>query len=144
MTETVCKSKSAALAALDTIAGTMQRGTPRDVLLAIKKWIDENLRETFLPGDIQAELDRIFQGTEAEQKGRAWIERELSDPAYIGGIARKGDEGRHYHKMIHEPKHGAELSCYWNSKTKAWEPCHTWPPIAHKAANDGKKGEMNG
>jgi hypothetical protein len=132
MAETVCKSKGAALAALDTIAETMQRGTPRDVLLAIKKWIDENLRETFLPGDIQAELDRIFQGTEAQQKGRAWIERELSDPAYVGGLPIKGDEGRHYHKMIHEPEHGAELDCYWNSKIKAWEPCHSWPIVTHK------------
>ena len=137
--ETVCKSKSAALAALDTIAGTMQRGTPRDVLTAIKKWIDENLQEALSSEALRAKLDMIFQGTEAEQKGRAWLENEMSDPAYIGGIAMKGDEGRHYHKMIHEPEHGAELDCYWNSKTKAWEPNYPWPPVSHKGANKKDK-----
>ena len=64
----------------------------------------------------------------------------MHDPAYKGGITLKGDdEGRHYHKMIHEPEHGAELDCYWNSKTKAWEPIYPWPPVSHKGAN--KKDE---
>jgi hypothetical protein len=135
-TETICKTKSAALAALDTIAGTMPRGTPRDVLFAIKKWINESVNDDLLPEEMQARLKRIFEGTEGEQKGRAWIEREMSDPSYIGGITIEGEEGHFYHKMIHEPEHGAVLDCYWNSNTKAWEPLHSWPPVLHQQDPD--------
>jgi hypothetical protein len=132
MTETVCKTKSAAMDALEVIAGTMQRGTPRDALLAIKKWIDDNVQERFYSEELKAKLKRIFQGTDAEQKGREWIERETGDPAYTSGAAIKGDEGRYHHETIHEPEHGAELDCFWNSKTKAWEPSYAWPVVTRQ------------
>jgi len=132
MPETICKSKSAALAALQTLADTMTKGTYKDVLLAISKWIDENVRDVLTPEE-KAKMALIFQGTEGEQKGRAWVEREMKDPAYKGGIAVKGDnEGRRYHKMIREPEHGTELQCFWNAHSKTWEPCQPWPSVSHK------------
>ena len=130
MADTVCKSKGVALAALDTIAGTMPRGTQKDVLIAIKKWIDENVNDVYLPEELQKKIEKIFRGTEEEQKGRAWIDKELEDPAYVPGFP---------HKMIHEPEHRAELVCRWNAKTKKWEPVCSWPPVAQKQAYDPKE-----
>jgi hypothetical protein len=137
--DVICKNKEAAITALDTIAGTMANGTPRDVLLAIKKWVDENVRDTQLPEEIKAKMASIFKGTEWEQKGDAWIEREMKDPAYVQGQSVKGLGFEHkHHKMIHEPEHGAELVCFWNAHTKAWEPCHSWPIIARRVAKKAK------
>ena len=120
MTETVCKSKSAALAALDVVAETMQKGTARDVLLAIKKWISENISDTLLPEEVQQRIKLIFEGTAGEQKGRAWIQKELENSSYIPGYP---------HKTITEPEDGAELSCVWSAERKAWEPTCSWLPI---------------
>jgi len=139
MPETICKSKSAALAALDTITEAMTNRTYKDVLLAIKKWIDENVRDVLMPEEIRAKMALVFQGTEGEQKGRAWIDREMSDPAYKGGNKVEGDASHRLHKMIHAPEHGAELQCFWNAHTKTWEPAEPWPPVSHK-----RKAKDNG
>ena len=131
MTETICKSKSAALEALNTIAQSMQKGTPRDVLLAIGKWIDENVTDFLMPEETQARLKKIFEGSEEKQKGRAWEEIERSDPAYVPGENIKDVLWKH-HKMIVEPEHGAELKCFWNAYAKCWEPCYSWLPVSKR------------
>jgi len=79
--------------------------------------------------EVAARMQKIFEGTPGEQAGRAWIENEMNDPAYTAGNPIEGSDGRFYHKMIHEPEHGAELPCFWNAHTKAWEPDYPWPPV---------------
>ena len=123
MADTVCKSKSAAMSALATIADSMGAGVQKDVLKAIMRWIDETVNDVQLPEQIEARLRKIFEGTEEEQNGKAWIDEEQADPAYVPGWP---------HKMIHEPKHRAQLSCQWDAKTKAWQPCYSWPPVLQK------------
>jgi hypothetical protein len=82
----------------------------------------------------QVQIKRIYEGTETEQAGQAWIESEMSDPAYTGGVAI--EDGRFHHEMINEPQHGAELPCYWNSNIKAWEPVYPWPDILRQTEPD--------
>ena len=74
---------------------------------------------------------RIFAESEEEQKGHRWVEREESDPAYVPGENVKGVLWKR-RKMIHEPEHGAELSCFWNAPKEIWEPCQAWPPVLHR------------
>jgi len=138
MAGTVCKSKSAALAALDAMAGSMTNATFKEALLAIKNFVDENVRNVLMPEEIKAKMALLFQGTEGEQKGRAWVEREMKDPAYKGGTELKCDASHRLHKMINEPEHGAELECFWNAQSKTWEPCQPWPPVSHKRKAKGK------
>ena len=59
MPETICKSKGAAMAALETIAGVLS-GTQREVLKAITKWIDENVNETLPWPEMEAKIKKIF------------------------------------------------------------------------------------
>jgi hypothetical protein len=62
MADIVCKSKGAAVAALDTIAGSMPNGTQRDTLLAIKDWVNKNTSDTVteITEAARERLDRIF------------------------------------------------------------------------------------
>jgi len=142
MPETMtCKTKSAALAALAAIAGTM-RGTQRDTLRAVAAWITESMNDDVLPGDMAARIQRIFEGTPEEQAGRRWIESELHNPAYTAGTAIEGQPGRFIHKMINEPEPGAEYPCFWDTNTKAWQPDHPWPPFLPQTDfPDNEEGE---
>jgi hypothetical protein len=133
----VCKSRAAAFAGLETIADSMPRGTQRDALIAIKTWIEENLSPDF-DGKTTERMQKIFEGTAEQKKGRAWLDREMSDPAYKGST--EGYLHHKHHEMIHEPEDGAELDCFWNAKHKAWEPIgYGWPDVFHKT--DGAFGE---
>ena len=131
MADITCTSKSSALEALTAIAATMQKGTVRDALASIAAWINETVVDVLMSEETQQRLERIFLGSEEEQKGRAWIEREESDPAYVPGENVKGVLWKH-HKMIHEPDHGAEIKCFWNAYEKYWEPCLPWEPVSKK------------
>jgi hypothetical protein len=98
-----------------------------------RRAIIETVSDDILPGETAARMQSIFEGTPGEQAGRRWIDSEMSDPAYTEGTAIEGLEGRFYHKMIHEPEHGAELPCFWDSNTKAWMPDYPWPPVLPQA-----------
>jgi hypothetical protein len=126
MADITCTSKSSALEALTAIAATMKKGTPRDALTSIAVWINECVPNVMMPEEVQERLKKIFEGSEEQQKGRAWVETEESDPAYVPGENVKGVSWKH-HKMINEPEHGAELPCYWDSNSKAWVPVSKRP-----------------
>jgi hypothetical protein len=98
MNDLICKSKSAALSALDTIAAGMGAGTQRAAILAVKEWIVENTQGEQSQDEIRAELRRIFEGDNSDRLAREWKAR--------GG----------------PPPHGARIKCLWNSETKEWEP----------------------
>jgi hypothetical protein len=130
--ELVCKSKSAALCVLNTMADNMPGGTQRDALIAVKNWMADNI-----PADYDSEtlkkLAAVFEGTEEQKRGRVWLEHEMSDPSYEG--SKEGSLHHRHHKMIHEPEDGAELDCFWNAKYKAWEPIgYGWPNAVHTHA----------
>jgi hypothetical protein len=131
MADFECKSRAIALTVLDTIAANME-GTQRTALFAVRKWVDENV-----PPDPDQEtrekLMRIFEGSEWEQKGCAWLDREMEDPSYEGGT--EGNLHHKHHKMIREPEDGAELACFWNARYTAWEPIgYGWPGMLHQSA----------
>jgi hypothetical protein len=134
MAAIVCKSKGAATAALETIAGIMPEGTQRDSLLAIKVWIERNTSQEYGSGALEAKLKMIFEGSEWEKKGKAWLDREMEDPRYPESGGKLAPDGHHRrHKMINEPEDGAEQDCFWNAGTKAWEPIgYYWPVCLHK------------
>jgi hypothetical protein len=136
MNNLVCKSKSAALSTLDTIAGNMEAGIQKTAIAAVRDWLVENMPKEFGP-DIAKRLEAVFEGTEEQQKGRAWLEREMSDPVYRGST--EGNLHHHHRKMLREPENGAELECFWNAKYKAWDPCYGWPDVTHKT--NGTAGE---
>jgi hypothetical protein len=93
--------------------------------------MEENLPPDF-DEKTRARLQEIFEGTEEQKKGRAWLEREMSDPSYKGST--EGNLHHHHHEMIHEPEDSAELGCFWNAKYKAWEPCCGWPGVSRQTA----------
>jgi hypothetical protein len=68
MADIVCKSKGAAIAALDTIAGSMPNGTQRDTLLAIKVWVNKNMSDASfgISEAAKERLDRIFADAKKE------------------------------------------------------------------------------
>lgn len=129
MADIVCRSKGAALSALDIIAENTPMGTQRDTLLAVRRWVNQNSEGAEIPEAAMERLRRIFKGSEEEKKGRAWIERETGDPGHTPGRATTStDEGNCHmlHETIHEPEDGAELKCFWDAGTKAWQPVHCW------------------
>jgi hypothetical protein len=95
-----CKTRAAALSALEAIAENTPPGTQRLALLAVKGWIEENTQPERSWPEVTAKLKKIFEGDEHDQLGRAWSEN--------GGV----------------PAHGARVHCIWNSRTKKWEPEH--------------------
>jgi hypothetical protein len=97
--------------------------------LAIKDWIAENLPPDFDEEKMAERIQKIFEGTEEQKKGRARLDREMGDPAYKGSTEGYLLHHRH-HEMIHEPEDGAELDCFWNAKYKAWEPVGCWPDVS--------------
>jgi hypothetical protein len=124
MADFECKSRTMALTVLDTIAANM-KGPQRTALIAVKAWVEDHIRPE-PDRETREALLRIFEGSEWEQKGRAWLDREMSDPAYKGSA--EGNLLHKHHEMIHEPEDGAELNCFWNAKYKAWEPMGMgWP-----------------
>jgi len=140
MTETICKSKSAALAALDTIAGTMTRGTQKEALCAIKDWIEKNFPQD-LNEETKEKIEKIWQGSEWEQAGRQWLDQEMADPRYVPGTL--ASDGCHLsHTMINEPGDGSELVCYWHSGAGKWEPIgYFWPDIQQRQDIEPDEGE---
>jgi len=126
--EITCKTKAAALAALAAIAEPM-RGMQKDALRAVAAWITETISNDVLPEEVQKRIESIFQGTPGEQKGRAWLHREMEDPKYTAGIA--ASDGEHYrHITINTPENGSELLCFYCAETKQWEPVgYYWPPV---------------
>jgi hypothetical protein len=135
----ICKSRAAAFSGLETIAASMPRGTQRDALIAIKNWIEDNSPTDFNEKTIER-LQKIFEGSEEQKKGRAWLERETSDPSYEGST--EGNLHHRHHEMIHEPEDGAELECFWNAKYKAWEPRrYGWPDVTHNTSRHSGEEE---
>jgi hypothetical protein len=128
----VCKSRGAAIAAIDMMAGDAHNGTQRAALLAVKKWIENNTTNG-LTDEVRKKLEEIFyERTEEQKKGCAWLDREMEDPAYKGST--EGYLHHHHHKRIYEPEDGAELECFWNAKYKAWEPIgYGWPSVMETA-----------
>jgi hypothetical protein len=129
MADFECKNKTIALTVLDTIAASM-KGTQRTALFAVRKWVDKNVPPE--PDQETREMVmRIFEGSEWEQKGRAWLDREMDDPSYEGST--DGYLHHKHHEMIHEPDDGAELDCFWNANYKTWEPIgYGWPDVFHQ------------
>jgi len=93
-----------------------------------------------MPEEMQARIKRIYEGTPAEQAGRAWIENELNDPAYTAGIP-VDNEGHFIRKPITEPEHGAEMVCFWDSHSKAWQPDYPWPTVLPQEDYKGEREE---
>ena len=123
----VCKNRMAALSALDTMAANMPRGTPHDALIAVRDWMLENMPRDFDPKTVK-KIQSIFEGTDGQKRGRAWMEKELEDPAYAG-------HGGDHPEFIHEPEDGAELNCVYRAKYKKWVPVgYGWPGVLHKQA----------
>jgi fructosamine-3-kinase len=100
----VCKTRTAALVAIDTIAGNMYSGTQRDALLAVKMWIEDNTRSEQNQEEFEAKIAKLFKKTEAEQKGWDW---------YCRGSKKVNGE-----LVPAEPEDGAEWKCAWNAKKK--------------------------
>ena len=132
-----CNSKAAATAALETIAGILPRGTQRDALLAVISWISENIAPDFTE-ETKARIQSIFEGSEWEKKGRAWLDREMEDPRRSEKGGDLASDGHHYsHEMINEPEDGAELECFYHAGKKRWEPVgYGWPPCLHQQASE--------
>jgi hypothetical protein len=86
-----CKSREAATAALETIAGHMAPGTQREALDAVRAWIIDTTPPTMPTAEIRERLQKILDGTPEEQAGRAWVEREEAHPDYIA--PEEGVEG---------------------------------------------------
>lgn len=55
-----CKSKGAALTALETIAESLQ-GIQREALLAVKSWIQKNVTDGYITQETLDKLDKIFR-----------------------------------------------------------------------------------
>jgi hypothetical protein len=131
----ICKSRAAAFEGLETIANGMPRGTQRDAIIAIRNWLEENIPSDF-DEKTRERLQKIFEGSEEQQKGRAWLEREMSDPSYEG--SPEGNLRHHHYEMLHAPDDGAELYCFWNAEYKAWEPCCGWTDVSHRTVPEDK------
>ena len=118
----VCKSRTAASAALETIADSLPRGmTQRNAILAVREWLIENSPPDF-NDETMKRLQRIFEGDEADKLGLAWYNR--------GSKVRDGK------LEPTTPAHGARVSCLWNARTKKWEP-EAIPP-AHQEEQKNK------
>ena len=129
----ICNGKAAAIGVLETITANMPMGTQKDALLAVINWIKETASEGFTTPEAESKLKEIFEGSEWEKKGKAWLDREMEDPRYPeeGGTVTSDGYHRH-HEMINEPPSGAELNCFWNAEKKAWEPSCSWPVCSQK------------
>ena len=109
MTEIVCNSKTAAVTALEIIAGLLPRGTQRETVIAITKWIDENYPKDF-DDATKERIRRIYDRYAGDEHANAAIEWQVH-----GG----------------EPPHGtrAEVPFLFNAETKTWELEGEMPPI---------------
>jgi hypothetical protein len=130
----VCKSKATALSILDALISSCPGGIQRDALLALRSWMLESFPADWDP-ETAKRIASIFEGTEAQRKGRSWLDLEMNDPAYIG-------HGSDHHEFIYEPEDGAELVCAYKAKHKKWIPIgYGWPPVLHRAAEaPGEEG----
>jgi hypothetical protein len=129
----ICNGKAAAIGVLETFTQVLPRGTQKDAILAVINWIKETASEGFTTPEAEARLKEIFEGSEWEKKGQAWLDREMEDPRYpekSGAIASDGHH--HSHDAISEPEDGAELNCFWSAEKKAWEPSYSWPVFSQK------------
>jgi hypothetical protein len=90
----------------------------------VTAWIQNRPRK--LPPEAAKRIEAFLEGTEGQKKGRAWIEKEMEDPAYAG-------HRRDHHEFIHEPEDGSELDCVYMAKYKAWIPVgYGWPDVLHR------------
>ncbi|GHV77163.1 hypothetical protein AGMMS49942_19840 [Spirochaetia bacterium] len=112
-----CTSWEAAIAALETIAGTMPRGTQRETLIAVKTWIQEETPPTLSDEDRENIAD-FLKKTEGEEKGWDWYCR--------------GSEVINGELVPTEPDDEAEWNCRYNAQAKRWEPTSTPPIIQQK------------
>jgi hypothetical protein len=102
MENLICKSRAAAITALETLAADMGKGTKQAALRAVRDWVEQNTEPEQSQDEIRAELERIFKGDEHDRLGREWKDR--------GGL----------------PPDGARASCLWDAKTQTWKP--EFPP----------------
>ena len=109
MNELRCKNKAAAISVLDTLALVVEKGTPRDSLLAVRKWIVEEVSDGTISEETMEMLARVFGGDEADKLGRAWLDSVENGDVPVEPVPP-------------EPAHGARVYCLWNSETKTWEP----------------------
>jgi hypothetical protein len=123
MDELKCKNRAMAFTILDTLADSM-KGRHREAVLAVRDWMKENLIPDFDPETVKR-IQKIFEGDEAEQLGRAWYNR--------------GSKNINGKLTPTEPEHGARIRCLWNGKTKKWEP--EWIPPEHQEAKAYKPDE---
>jgi hypothetical protein len=114
-----CANGEAAIAVLETLIGTMPRGTQRNALIAVKTWIEEQPRLS-LSEDERKRIMSIFEKTPGEQKGWDWYER--------------GSEVINGELVPTIPDDGAEWNCRYNAKAKRWEPTSK-PPIIQKISD---------
>ncbi|MDR0642077.1 MAG: hypothetical protein LBG07_06430 [Treponema sp.] len=117
MVNMLCKNRTMALTALIAIAENTPPGTQRAVLLAVNEWILQNTSEEYSRVELDGKFAKLFEKTEAEQKGWDW---------YCRGSRKVGSEW-----VSTEPEDGAEWKCVWNAKTKRWEPPYQ-PPLIEK------------
>ena len=121
----VCKSHGTAIAALETITAAMSKGTQRDTLVAIYKWLNE-IRPAESREELIKKLNKIFEGDAHDRLGREWYVR--------------GSKKINGNFVPSEPGHGARVHCLWNAKTKKWEPEHL-PTYMQKQTEKINEGE---
>jgi len=146
-TETVCRDKAVALSLLGAICEHTRAGAKLAALRSVMDWIQKTVNEIpddrdfniviLPPGsdcmlrkkETKQRIQKIFEGSEFEQKGMAWLNQEMNDHRYVPGAL--ASDGCHCsHAMINEPQDGAELACFWNAGKQAWEPIgYYWPPV---------------
>jgi hypothetical protein len=99
-------------------------GTGAALGCLVTAWIQNRPRK--ISPEFRECINRIFEGTEGQKKGRAWLDKEMEDPAYIG-------HGSNHHEFIHEPEDGAELDCVYMAKYRKWVPVgYGWPDVLHR------------
>ena len=69
MAEVVCKSKGAALEALNFLASVMPKGVQRETVLAVKSWIALKANETYITEERMKKLKAIFGEKDERKKG---------------------------------------------------------------------------
>jgi hypothetical protein len=69
MAEVVCRSKGAALEALNFLASVMPKGVQKETVLAVKAWVDKNANEGRITEERMNKLKAIFGEKDERKKG---------------------------------------------------------------------------
>jgi len=103
----VCRSKTAALAALQAIAESL-KGTQKSALVAICCWIEENLPPDFTP-ETRTRIQRVYEDLmdEGNQKAIEWFA--------LGGTPKPGTR--------------IEVPYIFDAVKKEWTPEKGLPPV---------------